>query len=280
MINRRRFLGYALASMLVPTLARAALPNTHLEDIRARGSLRVAVYRDLPPFSYQKNGELVGIDVDLARMIAQRLGLSVDFMEVTPADDVDGDLRNAVWKGHYMGGGTADLMLHIPYDPELALRNDNAVLFGAYFTETLALFGKGNLPGSTLGLGAQSIGVENDSLGDMYLAAQQGGRLRGQLHHYPTVTAVAQAWKDGEVELAYGVASQLEAALAGTSAQRAVPQTPGLLKPNWEIGMATKQSLFELKYKVGDILADLKSSGQLAAVFARHQVSFLAAAEH
>lgn len=277
MITRRRFLGYALAGLLVPALAHA---RTDFEDIRERGSLRVAIYRDLPPFSYQKDGELAGIDVDLAHAIAQRLGLSVNFMLVTPADDVDGDLRNAVWKGHYLGGGTADLMLHIPYDPALALRNDNAVLFGAYYSETLALFGHGNLPASLLGLGAQSIGVENDSLGDLYLASLQGGRLRSQLHHYPSVGAIAQAWKDGEVELAYGVASELEAALAGTGAKRALPQTPGLLKPGWEIGMATKQSLHDLKYKVGDILAELKSSGQLAELFARHRVSFTAAAEH
>lgn len=277
MITRRRFFHYALAGLLAPALAQA---RTDFDDIRERGSLRVAVYRDLPPFSYQNDGEPAGIDVDLARTIATGLGLSIDFMLVTPADDVDGDLRNAVWKGHYLGGGTADLMLHIPYDPDFALRNDNAVLFGAYYSETLALFGHGALPASVLDLGSQSIGVEIASLADFYLSGVQDGRLRAQMHHYPNSAALARAWKEGKVDLVYGVASELQAALAGSGASRAFPQTPGLAKPSWELGMATKQSLHELKYKVGDILADLQHNGQLAAIFARHQVAYLPPAAH
>jgi ABC-type amino acid transport substrate-binding protein len=277
MISRRRFLHYALAGLLAPALARA---RTDFDDIRERGSLRVAVYRDWAPFSSLRAGEPAGIDVDLARAIGARLGLPVDFMLVTPADDVDGDLRNAVWKGHYLGGGTADLMLHIPYDPELALRNDNAVLFGAYYTETLALYGHGKLPASVLDIGAQSIGVEIASMADFYLSGVQDGRLRAQMHHYQDAAALARAWREGKVELVYGVASELEAALAGSGATRIVPLTPGLAKPSWELGMATKQSLHELKYKVGDILADLQRSGQLAAIFARHQVSYLPPAAH
>lgn len=46
-----------------------------------------------------------------------------------------------------------------------------------------------------------------------------------------------------------------------------MPHTPGLLKPDWEVGMATKQSLHELKYQIIDILDELKRSGQLAAMF-------------
>jgi hypothetical protein len=41
-----------------------------------------------------------------------------------PADEeVGDDLRNMVWKGHYLGYGPADVMLHVPVDNRLM--NDN-----------------------------------------------------------------------------------------------------------------------------------------------------------
>ncbi len=105
-MNRRHFLLAALACACAAPVWAA--PN--LDDLKAAGGLRVAVYRDFPPYSWQEAGEMRGIDADLARAIGRELGLKVTFMPLTPADDVDGDLRNAIWKGHYLGGGTAELM--------------------------------------------------------------------------------------------------------------------------------------------------------------------------
>ena len=103
-MNRRHFLLAALACACAAPVWAA--PN--LDDLKAAGGLRVALYRDFPPYSWQEAGEMRGIDADLARAIGRELGLKVTFMPLTPADDVDGDLRNAIWKGHYLGGGTAD----------------------------------------------------------------------------------------------------------------------------------------------------------------------------
>ena len=56
--------------MLAPDIAR----------IVNRGELVVAMYRvDQPPFFYVKGGELMGIEVDLAKAIAKELKVSVRF---------------------------------------------------------------------------------------------------------------------------------------------------------------------------------------------------------
>ncbi|MFC3625104.1 substrate-binding periplasmic protein [Vogesella amnigena] len=274
---RRRQLLAAL--LLAPLLALPAARAANLDDLKAAGVLRVAVYRDFPPFSFIRNGELAGIDIELARAIGQKLGLAVNFMPITPADDVDGDLRNAVWKGHYLGGGTAELMLHVPFDAELARRNDNVHLFGAYYREQLAWAGQ-SVPGSAWQIASQRIAVENDSLADLYLSALQGGRLRGQLQHYPNPGAACAALQAGQADAVFGSRSELEWSLQGGGWQLGQPQTPGLLKAGWEIGMATKESLRDLAWAASDALAELRASGELAAIFQRYHVSYRPADEH
>ncbi|HSF47431.1 MAG TPA: amino acid ABC transporter substrate-binding protein, partial [Burkholderiales bacterium] len=114
----------ALAALLFFFCASA--PAEGLQAVRENGRLRVAVYKDFPPFS--ANGE--GIDVDLAAALAAKLGLKLELFWIQPDESVEDDLRNAVWKGHYLGGGVADVMLHAPVDPEYARRIEKVRLFG------------------------------------------------------------------------------------------------------------------------------------------------------
>lgn len=274
-MNRRHFLLAALACACAAPVWAA--PN--LDDLKAAGGLRVALYRDFPPYSWQEAGEMRGIDADLARAIGRELGLKVTFMPLTPADDVDGDLRNAIWKGHYLGGGTAELMLRVPYDPAFAQRNHNAVLFGAYASEQLAWAGQ-RPTAMTLIDRASRIGVENDSLADLYLSALQGGRLRDSIKHYPNSPAAARALLAGDVDAVFAPQGELDWALAGHG-QRIEPlAAPGLIKSQWEIGMATKESLRDLAWAVTDVIEALRQSGELERIYQRHQVRFLPPAAH
>lgn len=280
---RRRSVLRAL--LLTPLLlAPLASHAANLDDIRASGVLKVAVYRDFPPFSFVRDGELAGVDVDLARLIGKKLGLTVNFMPLTPTEDVDGDLRNAVWKGHYLGGGTADLMLHVPFNPELARRNDNAFLFAPYYSENLAWAGS-HPPASVMQIGTERIALENDSLADLYLSALQGGRLRGQLLHYKTALEAPAALLAGDADAAFGSQSELEwglrqGAQPTTALRIRAIATPGLQQARWEIGMATKESLRDLAWAVGDAVTALRHSGELARIFARYQLSYRAPDEH
>jgi cystine transport system substrate-binding protein len=77
-----RLSGALLATLL---LALGTLPATAadlLATVKARGTLKVALEGTYPPFNYkdQKTGELAGYDVDVARLLASRLGLKVEFV--------------------------------------------------------------------------------------------------------------------------------------------------------------------------------------------------------
>jgi ABC-type amino acid transport substrate-binding protein len=65
-----------------PPLPRSGA--TLLEAVRARGRLRVGYLDDQMPYSYfNARGELVGFDVEMARLLAEELGVALEFVPVT-----------------------------------------------------------------------------------------------------------------------------------------------------------------------------------------------------
>jgi cystine transport system substrate-binding protein len=63
-------------------IAWPALASDLLDTARARGTLRIAMEGSYPPFNFKdpKTGQLTGYDVDVARLLAARLGMKPQFM--------------------------------------------------------------------------------------------------------------------------------------------------------------------------------------------------------
>jgi polar amino acid transport system substrate-binding protein len=70
---RNWFAGFlAAVSMAVPFLAQAE--SSLLDQIKERGVLKVVTLSTIPPFAFKdEKGELVGLDIDFARLIAREL---------------------------------------------------------------------------------------------------------------------------------------------------------------------------------------------------------------
>ncbi len=84
-------------SFLLATVLLTAAPWTDaavLDEIRARGSVRVATTLDYRPFSYHVDGQPAGIDIDLAHRIAARLGVRIEWIATSWPALLD-DLREA-----------------------------------------------------------------------------------------------------------------------------------------------------------------------------------------
>ena len=193
----RRLWLKALAAM--PLAAALPARADGLEAIRQRGRLRFAVYNDFPPYS-MAGGK--GIDADIARALAARLGVAPEVVGFTADEDMNDDLRNMVWKGHYLGTQPADVMMHVPVDPYLAKANDKVRIFGAYHREALALARRPEqvrqAPSGSAAVALEvftreKIGVETASLADAFLLGVLNGRLRENVVHFKTVGEAAQA---------------------------------------------------------------------------------------
>jgi len=206
--------------------------------------------------------------------------LAVTFMELTAGESVDDDLRNAVWKGHYLERRVADLMIHVPVDRAFSLRNPNVVIFAPYYRERIALARNPERIGATDSVEAfaeEKIGVEIATMADVALTSAQGGRFVANVVHFPSLDKAAHALVAGEIAAVAGCETEVAAAL-GDQAKR-FPMAPapslGLSKPGWEVGLAVKDSNRQLGYAVDDVLTALRTDGTVAAIFRQHGIPYV-----
>ncbi|WNC67877.1 cation:dicarboxylase symporter family transporter [Thalassotalea nanhaiensis] len=85
-INRDLLLPSAKASYLKEP-ANIAGPfgkrNLTLNNIKQRGIIRMGYYRDSLPYAFHnKDGELVGLDIELGHLLAQELGVNIEFVRI------------------------------------------------------------------------------------------------------------------------------------------------------------------------------------------------------
>ena len=281
MKNNRRFWLKALAAapLIVALPARA----DEMAEIRQRGRLRIAVYNNFPPYA-MSGGK--GIDAEIGRAIAEKLGLTPEVVGFNADEDMNGDLRNMVWKGHYLGAQPADVMMHVPVDEHLARANDKVRIFGAYHRESLALARNQDRVPALAGSAAvaleiftrEKIGVETASLADSFLLGVLNGRLRENVVHFTTIAEAAMALVDGRISAILSPRAELEAALVGQGRFPIdSPKFAELKIDSWPLGVAVKAEQMELAAAIGAAIADLKRDGTVAAIFKRYGVSYLPA---
>ena len=263
-----------LAGFALTAFAQQDAPA--LERIRKRGSLIVGVYQDLPPFSV--SGE--GIDVDLARALSKALGLELSLLPFTAGENMDDDLRNMVWRGHSLGFGPADVLLHVPVEAPLMRNNQRVNIFAPYYRERLAMardvkrVAKGEALADFAG---QKIAVAGQSLAGWLMIGAEGGAWREQLiTTWKDGAAAARALLGGEVSAAAGQLSELESVLAGDPRFVIEPLPVPRMRDGWAIGCAVKRESIDLAQAVQAAINTLATSGDLGRIFAKAKLSWRA----
>lgn len=276
---RRRFLATvtALAALTLSGIIPAQA-DEQMDTIRKRGRLSIAVYNDFPPYSNAEKG----IDVDIGKALAAKLGLKAEIIGFKADEDMSDDLRSMVWKGHYLRGEVADVMMHVPVDPILANANEKVRIFGTYYVETMAMARVASRVPAPVGSAAvalevftrEKIGVEGTSLADSFLLSVLRGRLRDNVVHFKTIAQAVEAMRNDEISAVLAQRGELEGALAGdTRFTVDETQLPELKPQRWPLGMAVKAEATELSAALEKALAELKQDGTVAAIFKRHGVT-------
>ncbi len=273
--TRRAMLRSAAATLALPALGLRAQELEDLDKVRASGVLKVAVYKDNAPYSDGKGSEFSGVDVALAQGLARELGLKLQLLPFDAGENMNDDLRNMVWRGHYLGYGPADVMLHVPADKYLMQKNPQVLLFGPYARETLVVFhDKGRLPEVRSGndLVGLPLGAERGSGAASALIGYQGGLLRSQTKFFDNGVQAAEAVVNGDIAAAYVSRAQAETALfrrktGDASFQFSELGLPGLQDNGWPLGMATKSSHKALASALEGALKRLRDQGELLAMF-------------
>jgi len=245
-----------------------------LTKIRQSGVLKVALYRNFAPFS----NEGKGVDVDLAEALAAKLGVKMSPLWFDADENMEDDLRNMVWKGHYMGYGPADVLMHAPVDREYMGKVEQVKFFAPYHRERYAVARQlDKLP--TLdnfeAFEKLNLGVEGDTLAATVMLSADSGRYRNNLRTFKTATEAVAALKAGEVAAVMAQQGELEGGLKG-DARFAIdlPPHPILQKRQWAIGLAVKAKSEDLAQALQAAINELMADGTMKSIMLRHGVQY------
>lgn len=282
----RRALLIALGVVLLAPLVTVHAQDTSdpLAAVKSRGTLEVAVYDSFPPWSYRgADQQPAGVDIELGRALAEKLGVAFKPRLFVADESMSDDLRNQLWKGHYLGGGVADLMLHVAADPQFAAREDKADFFGAYFHEAVTVVyhpSKLEAFETPLALTGHSVAVEIDSISDYYMSGAFNGRLRSVAVRKPALAEAVAAFKAGEVDAVMAPRGELQGLIKTVGLDDVAfkeQQLVGMFRTAWDVGMAVKnEDDKSLRDALARALDELRAEGKLAAIFAAHGIEYTA----
>ncbi|MFW2544455.1 transporter substrate-binding domain-containing protein [Primorskyibacter sp. 2E107] len=256
-----------------PQNAGRDIVGQDFDQIVERGYLTVAVYEDYPPYSWEEAGQPRGIDVDIAQLIAEDMGVDLRVSLIAAGENLEADLRHAIWKGPVVGGAVSNVMMRVPYDSTFRCRVEQVVFGGLYQEESIAIAYRvsdypdgGPVPAY---FRFDSVAVENDSLSDFYLTSFAGGQTAAGVRRYPTMDAAMEALNAGETMAAMGPLAQLEF-FRGDGVAVHQPPLPGLAKSRWPLGTAVHFSYRGLSYTVEDAIAAALADGRIAGIYEKY----------
>lgn len=189
----------ALVAVIAVVAGCAAKPEPKPEPkvappaVKTAGVLVAGVDLSTPPFAGVDQGKQAGIDVDVAAAIADKLGLTVQYVDVKPSEAASA-----------LADGTADMVLSIPYG-ESAL--SQLSLAGTYLTDAPAVFV------AVDGTASVDPSMTIDSITQTKIAAQKESMAYWLIRQaidpevvqpYDTLRQGMQALVDGQADLLAG----------------------------------------------------------------------------
>ncbi|WP_299614589.1 ABC transporter substrate-binding protein [uncultured Tateyamaria sp.] len=244
-----------------------------LDQIQEQGHMLFAVYEDYPPYSWEEGGEARGVDVEIARIIAEDIGVEARFNFVSAGENLDADLRNNIWRGALIGGRIANVMMRIPYDSAFKCRVEQVVFTGQYAGESIAIaYDKATYPDDKpvpAYFRFDTVGVENDSISDFYLSGFVGGQLQNNIRRFPTTGDAMAALNAGDVMAVMGPLGELEHGLTNTSDVHQ-PPLAGFAVSQWTLGVAVNFRYRPLSYFVDDAINYALQDGRIPAIYQRY----------
>jgi polar amino acid transport system substrate-binding protein len=229
---------------------------TTLDEIEERGVLYIGLDPSYPPFeALASGGELFGVDVDLGRELAGRLGVESNFVLLS---------YDALY--HALEVGQVDLLISaLVVEPG---RLEDVAYSVPYFDAGLALV----VPAGTAGEGVEmedlagwTVAVEYATEGDV--EARRWGRRLGDLTVLPLTTAdeALAAVRSGEADAAL---------VDGISARLDLREQPDLVLAPQPVssqpyGIAVRAEDQSLLRAVNEALEVMAAEGVLEAILAR-----------
>ena len=259
-----------------------------IEHIQEDGKIIIAVYENFPPYSYEENGQLKGVDVDLGKIVAKSLGVKPVFYQTGSDENLADDLRNTLWKGNLIHKNKADMMFRVPYDYDYLrridistgeLENERVTIKGPYQSERWVIATHKDIieEFETLAVFAyHTIGVELDTLPDTHLAGFARGLIRKNLRHYFKYEKAVQDFKDKKIDAIAGLKSQLEFMLdfKNNKDKYYISEEIPQVKSHWDIATAVDSQYRPLSYHIDGVIEEEYKKGNIKKLFEKYGVEY------
>ena len=283
-----RLFAYVLGLALLCCQSAQAQVRSY-DQMIAAGEIKVAVYKDFAPYSFQDGDTPRGVDVELAQALAKAMGVQLTLIWAPAGEKLDDDLRDYIWRGSQLHNQQlADLMMRAPYDRNYAqkrndqgeLENGHVVMFGPYQNEQWQVaYDRRRLDkvASVAVFEQHPIGVEVDSVPSFYLTSVFNGMLAAKTHHYPDVPQAFAAMKAGEVDAVMAMRGEIDWQVhEAHDPQLALAENayPNMGKQRWEIGMAVHESNRQLAYAVEEALEGLIRDGSVQGIYSHYGLQY------
>ncbi len=253
-MTTRRHVQQLFAGALVAAFALGHAPTAPraeaLDDIMASGTLKVAVPQDFPPFgSVGPDMTPMGYDIDVATLIAEKLGVKLELVPVTSANRIP-----------YLQTKKVDLVISsLGKNPDREKVIDFTTAYAPFFN---GVFGADDVAVSKVeDLSGKTVGVTRGSVEDLELS--KIAPADATIKRYEDNNGTISAFLSGQVDVIASGNVVAAAILARNPPKR--PEIKFLIK-NSPCYVGLNKDEPQLLEKVNAILAAAKSDGSLNAI--------------
>ena len=249
----KRILSLLLVVAMIATCAIAFTACGEKEE-EASNKLVMATNAEFPPFEYVENGEIVGADVEIAKAIAEKLGMELEIVNT----DFDGAL---------MGAATGKYDMAVAGITANEDRKKNMNFSDAYYKASQAIIVTSDSKiAAVADLEGKKISCQEGTTGEQYLL-DNGYEIQS----YKTGAEAVTALTTGKVD---AVVIDNQVAVALSEKQNGATKVLDEALTQEEYAIAFEKGDDELTKKVNDALNELKAEGKLAEIFEKYELPY------
>lgn len=234
------------------TAETSAAASEAAPEAASGGVLTMATNAEFPPYEYHDNNDIVGIDVEIAKALAEKLGMTLEIEDIA-FDSIIPEIDS----------GKADIGLAGMTVNEDRLKNVD--FSDPYTTASQVIIVKNDseIAGPD-DLEGKSIGVQLGTTGDIYASDYE--ETGSTIERYSKGFEAVQAMMQGKID---AVVIDLEPAKVFVAENEGIKILDEALTVE-EYAIAIKKGNTELLEKINTALAELKDSGELQKIIDKY----------
>ena len=247
----KKFLSLTLSVVMILGLVACATKQAQTSSASAENSsakLVMCTNAEFPPYEYKDGGEFMGIDVECAKLIGEKLGVEVEILDIA-FDSLIPTVMSG--KADFAMAGmtvTEDRKENVDFSHTYQKAVQTIVVPVNSTIETVDdMYGK-------------KIGVQTGTTGDIYCSDDFGEE---SMERYSKIVDGFQAMKTGKIDAVVVDDQVAKAIVAQDETSFKILETAYAEE---EYAIAVKKGNTELLNKINTVIDEIKSNGELKAI--------------